>query len=189
VSSRLRTLKLPACLGTAESFFKCPSGFEVFADVDAEISCKTARVNMQRGDFPRRNGPSLWVNREKPTLVSEAKRFINHKKDGREFGFNEDGTIHHIYDWKNDDYHGMYLICHPNGRPSDLQFRKSGDLEGMTRHWREDGTLTSLTEYVHDEAKRSIHDFSPADKKRFAEPPPDLCKPKVCDVNAEPQMQ
>ena len=69
--------------------------------------------------------------------------FVNGKLDGKSQVWLEDGTLHSISKYSNNQPHGIWKNCHPNG---ELMFEVNyeyGQKHGMERWYYDNGNLKS----------------------------------------------
>jgi hypothetical protein len=116
--------------------------------------------------------------------VSFAASYKDHKKHGRVFNFDRDGRLDSWTDMANDDYHGLSVDCTPDGRVKHLAYFSRGKVVGISRSWRDDGTLS----YALDHPTPGSSTVSVPHTPELSRRPDELCRPARCDLDAAPDL-
>ena len=82
-------------------------------------------------------------------------------------------------DWRSDKYHGRMVDCAEDGTVKSVMTWIDGKLHGQSTHFNSDGTAWWASRYDDGKYLGRI-----ADLTAIKRAPMDLCRPKVCDLDA-----
>src|SRR6185295_10165638 len=105
-----------------------------------------------------RQGPAVWYDDDDPTVIRAAGLYKDHKRTGRWFEFDKQGRLAQIIDYLNGVPDGAYVTCYPDGSVAGLFYDVADKIQGVSRWWRKDGTLSYAIEYKDDKWVRSLTD-------------------------------
>lgn len=171
-----------ACLGNIDAFLACPAGAQ-----RSGTECRAREPQRGQGagehwSGSKRQGPAVFMRDTK--TVSFAANYKDHKKTGRAYRFDKAGVLESWSDLANDEYHGLYVTCLPDGRVWYLTNFKDGRVVGISRAWRaKDGSFSYAMDHDAQGHAQKVT-VSAALQKR----PDHLCQPQRCDVNAAPDL-
>lgn len=179
-----------ACLGDFQAFLACPAGARVAGTECRQREPQSGAGEGEHWSGSKRQGPALFMRGNEDAItpksvVSFAAFYKNHKKNGRVFRFDKEGRLESWNNVVDDEWYGLAVTCTPEGKVAYLATHFGDKTIGVSRSWRvKDGSFSYAIEY---DANGKIARHLEATPE-LARRPDELCRPKVCNVTAPPDL-